>query len=61
MDFAYTEEQLRIKKGIREWAKENLTEEVIAAGYKNRGIAHVVAQAWVVSGWGMYRLPEENG
>ena len=38
MDFAYTEEQLRIKKGIREWAKENLTEEVIAAGYKNRGI-----------------------
>ena len=27
MDFAYSEEQLRIKKGIREWAKENLTED----------------------------------
>lgn len=61
MDFAYTEEQLRIKKGIREWAKENLTEEVIAAGYKNRGIAPEVAKAWVDSGWGMYGLPEEHG
>ena len=61
MDFAYTEEQLRIKKGIREWAKENLTEEVIAAGYKNRGIAPEVAKAWVDSGWGMYGLPEEYG
>ena len=61
MDFAYSEEQLRIKRGIREWAKENLTEEVIAAGYKNRGIAPEVAKAWVDSGWGMYGLPEEYG
>ncbi|MEG2533922.1 MAG: acyl-CoA dehydrogenase family protein, partial [Gordonibacter sp.] len=61
MDFAYTEEQLRIKKGIREWARENLTEEVIAAGYKNRGIAPEVAKAWVDSGWGMYGLPAEYG
>ena len=45
MDFGYTEEQLRIKKGIREWAKEHLPEEVIAAGYKNRGIAPEVAKA----------------
>ena len=40
MDFGYTEEQLRIKKGIREWAKEHLPEEVIAASrpkWRKRG------------------------
>ena len=47
MDFSYTPEQLEIKKGIRAWAKEHLTEEVIAAGYKNRGIAPEVAKSWV--------------
>lgn len=61
MDFAYTEEQLAIKKGIREWSKEWLSEEVIADGYKNRGIDPAVAKAWVASGWGLYGLPEEYG
>ena len=61
MDFSYTPEQLEIKKGIRAWAKEHLTEEVIAAGYKNRGIAPEVAKSWVDEGWGMYGLPEEYG
>ncbi|MDO5042664.1 MAG: acyl-CoA dehydrogenase family protein, partial [Slackia sp.] len=61
MDFALTEEQKRIKRGIREWAKENLTEEVIANGYKNRGIDPKVAKSWVDSGWGLYGLPEEHG
>jgi alkylation response protein AidB-like acyl-CoA dehydrogenase len=61
MDFAYTEEQLSIKRGIREWSKEWLSEQVIADGYKNRGIAPEVAKAWVDSGWGLYGLPEEYG
>ncbi len=61
MDFAYTEEQLAIKKGIRAWTEEHLTEEVIADGYKNRGIDPAVAKSWVDSGWGMYGLPEEYG
>ena len=37
MDFSYSEQQLEIKRGIRDWCEKNLTEEVIAAGYKNRG------------------------
>ena len=61
MDFGYTPEQLEIKKGIREWAKVHLTEEVIAEGYKNRGIDPKVAKSWVDSGWGLYGLPEEHG
>lgn len=61
MDFAYTDEQLAIKKGIREWGKKHLTEEVIADGYKNRGIAPEVAKAWVDDGWGLYGLPAEYG
>lgn len=39
MDFSYSQQQLEIKRGIREWGKKHLTEEAIAAGYKNRGIA----------------------
>ena len=61
MDFAYSLQQVEIKKGIREWGKKHLTEDVIAAGYKNRGIAPEVAKAWVDDGWGMYGLPEEYG
>ena len=61
MDFSYSQQQLEIKRGIREWGKKHLTEEVIAAGYKNRGIAPEVAKAWVDDGWGMYGLPEEYG
>ena len=41
--------------------KSGLTEEAIAAGYKNRGIAPEIAKAWVDDGWGMYGLPEEYG
>ena len=41
--------------------KKHLTEEAIAAGYKNRGIAPEIAKAWVDDGWGMYGLPEEYG
>lgn len=34
MDFSYSQQQLEIKRGIREWGKKHLTEEAIAAGYK---------------------------
>ena len=61
MDFSYSQQQLEIKRGIREWGKKHLTEEAIAAGYKNRGIAPEIAKAWVDDGWGMYGLPEEYG
>lgn len=61
MDFSYSQQQLEIKRGIRDWCEKNLTEEVIAAGYKNRGIDPEVAKAWVKSGWGLYGLPEEFG
>lgn len=61
MDYSYTEQQLEIKRGIQQWCKENLTEEVIAAGYKNRGIDPKVAKKWVDDGWGLYGLPEEFG
>ena len=44
MDYSYTPEQLEIKRGIREWGKKHLTEEAIAAGYKNRGIAPEIAK-----------------
>ena len=54
MDFSYSQQQLEIKRGIREWGKKHLTEEAIAAGYKNRGIAPEIAKAWVDDGWGMY-------
>lgn len=54
MDFSYSQQQLEIKRGIREWGKKHLTEEAIAAGYKNRGIAPEIAKAWVDVGWGMY-------
>ncbi len=30
MDFSYSQQQLEIKQGIREWGKKHLTEEVIA-------------------------------
>ena len=58
MDFSYSQQQLEIKRGIRDWCEKNLTEEVIAAGYKNRGIDPEVAMAWVMSGWGLYGLPD---
>ena len=45
MDFSYSQQQLEIKRGIREWGKKHLTEEAIAAGYKNRGIAPEIANA----------------
>lgn len=61
MDFSYSEQQLEIKRGIRDWCEKNLTEEVIAAGYKNRGIDPEVAKRWVKDGWGLYGLPEEFG
>ena len=61
MDYSYTPEQLEIKRGIREWGKKHLTEEAIAAGYKNRGIAPEIAKSWVDEGWGLYGLPEEYG
>ena len=61
MDFSYSQQQLEIKRGIREWGKKHLTEEAIAAGYKNRGIAPEIAKAWGDDGWGMYGLPEEYG
>lgn len=61
MDFSYSQQQLEIKRGIREWGKKHLTEEAIAAGYKNRGIAPEIAKAWVDDSWGMYGLPEEYG
>ena len=51
MDFSYSQQQLEIKRGIREWGKKHLTEEAIAAGYKNRGIAPEIAKAWVDDGW----------
>ena len=61
MDFSYSQQQLEIKRGIREWGKKHLTEEAIAAGYKNRGIAPEIAKSWVDEGWGLYGLPEEYG
>jgi crotonobetainyl-CoA dehydrogenase len=61
MDFGYTKEQLELKKAIREWSKKWLTEEAIAEGYKNRGIAPEIAKAWVDAGFGMYGLPEQYG
>jgi crotonobetainyl-CoA dehydrogenase len=61
MDFSYTEAQLKLKKDIREWSKKYLTEEAIAAGYKNRGIAPEIAKSWVDSGFGMMGLPAEYG
>ena len=55
MDFSYSQQQLEIKRGIREWGKKHLTEEAIAAGYKNRGIAPEIAKAWVDDGSGNVR------
>lgn len=61
MDYSYTEEQLDLKRRIREWGKKHLTEEAIAAGYKNRGIAPEIAKSWVDDGFGMIGIPAEYG
>ena len=60
MDYSYTPEQLEIKRGIREWGKKHLTEEAIAAGYKNRGIAPEIAKSWVDEGWGLRSTVESR-
>ena len=45
MDFSYSQQQLEIKRGIREWGKKHLTEEAIAAGYKTVSYTHLAPRS----------------
>jgi len=61
MDFSKTKEQLELIEGIKDFVKQNITEEKLKQWYANRGVPDELTRAYLDAGFGYLGFPEELG